>query len=339
MEVLRGRAGTYPHVNGERRGCRAAGGDWREEREGLLIEILECQRRIQLISQEALEWELNKQEYDRKLVHLQQQLSDAKSTRASCDKLKLQRWCKKKTSVVDIRGPTLSHEHMDDPQELMLVFLESERQYMVSLAALDSHYQQPMKMLSAFKPDVLSLQQLQFLFLNCSELLNLHRYLFEELSRVHFLPASVRLEQFFSVLERMFPSFSLYNPFLDGSRQENVQKELRALRLKQEFVQLLEHCGRSCEGADLEQLLTLPCERLNEYSKLLTMFLSPKLRGISDDSVKRADNLIRFIRTMKYVRSQHNIVYMYIYALHCSTKGYCKGTTLSNSFQRLLVHI
>jgi hypothetical protein len=137
----------------------------------------------------------------------------------------------------------------------------------------------------------------------------------------------------------MFPSFSLYNPFLDGSRQENVQKELRALRLKQEFVQLLEHCGRSCEGADLEQLLTLPCERLNEYSKLLTMFLSPKLRGISDDSVKRADNLIRFIRTMKYVRSQHNIVYMYIYALHCSTKGYCKGTTLSNSFQRLLVHI
>ena len=56
-----------------------------------------------------------------------------------------------------------------------------------------------------------------------SELLNLHRYLFEELSRVQFLPQSVQLDQFFSILERTFPNFSLYNPFLDESRQENVQ--------------------------------------------------------------------------------------------------------------------
>ena len=56
-----------------------------------------------------------------------------------------------------------------------------------------------------------------------SELLNLHRYFFEELSKTQFLPASVQLDQFFSILERMFPNFSLYNPFLDGNRQENVQ--------------------------------------------------------------------------------------------------------------------
>jgi hypothetical protein len=276
-------------------------GEWRDEREALLMEILECQRRIQVISQEALEWELSKQEYDQKIQQLQQQLDDAKATRAACDKLKLQRYNKKrKTSVLDLRGPTPPHEHLDDPKELMLAFRESERQYVNSLTVLDTQYQQPMKMLSAFKHDILSLQQLQFLFLNCSELLNLHRYLLEEMSRVQFLPSSVQLDQFFAVLERIFPHFSLYNPFLDGSRQQNVQKELRALRQKQEFVQLLEHCDKKHEGADLQQLLTLPCERLNEYSKLLTVFLSPKLRGISDESVKRADTLIRFIRTMKY---------------------------------------
>ena len=60
-----------------------------------------------------------------------------------------------------------------------------------------------------------------------SELLNLHRYLFEELSRVQFLPPSVQLDQFFFILEKTFPNFSLYNPFLDCSRQENVQVRQR----------------------------------------------------------------------------------------------------------------
>lgn len=275
-------------------------GDWKGERNGLLMEILECQRRIQVISQEALEWEISKQEYDKKVQRLQRQLDDANTTRAACDKLKLQRWSRKKSSMLDMRGPTPPHEHMDDPQELMLAFLESERQYVNRLTVLDMQYQQPMKMLSAFKPDILSLQQLQFLFLNCSELLNLHRYLFEELTRVQFLPHSIQLNQFFTILERNFPKFSLYNPFLGGSRQQNVQKELRALRQKPEFMQLLDHCNKGCEGVNLEQLLTLPCERLNDYSTLLTVFLSPKLRDIADESVKRADNLIRFIRTMKY---------------------------------------
>ena len=62
-----------------------------------------------------------------------------------------------------------------------------------------------------------------------SELLNLHRYFFEELSKTQFLPASVQLDQFFSILERMFPNFSLYNPFLDGNRQENVQVQAPGL--------------------------------------------------------------------------------------------------------------
>ena len=41
------------------------------------------------------------------------------------------------------------------------------------------------------------------------------------------------------------------------------QKELRALRQKPEFMQLLDHCNKGCEGANLEQLLTLPCERVS----------------------------------------------------------------------------
>ena len=54
--------------------------------------------------------------------------------------------------------------------QLMLAVRESERQYVNSLTVLDTQYQQPMKMLSAFKHDILSLQQLQFLFLNWSVL-------------------------------------------------------------------------------------------------------------------------------------------------------------------------
>ena len=42
---------------------------------------------MQVISQEALEWELSKQEYDQKIQQLQQQLDDAKATRAACDKV------------------------------------------------------------------------------------------------------------------------------------------------------------------------------------------------------------------------------------------------------------
>ena len=51
-----------------------------------------------------------------------------------------------------------------------------------------------------------------------------------------------------------------------------------------------------------------PSLQLNDYSTLLTIFLSPKLRDIADKSVRRADTLIRFIRSMKYVRT-----YMYIH--------------------------
>ena len=40
-----------------------------------------------MISQEALEWEISKQEYDKKVQRLQRQLDDANTTRAACDKV------------------------------------------------------------------------------------------------------------------------------------------------------------------------------------------------------------------------------------------------------------
>ena len=48
----------------------------------------------------------------------------------------------------------------------MQTFIESERLYLNNLTVLDSRYQQPMRTLSAFKPDVLPLKQLESLFLN-----------------------------------------------------------------------------------------------------------------------------------------------------------------------------
>lgn len=42
---------------------------------------------VQAISQEALEWELNKQNYEQKIQRLQKQLRDANTTRAACDKV------------------------------------------------------------------------------------------------------------------------------------------------------------------------------------------------------------------------------------------------------------
>ena len=48
MEGLRGqRVQVYPQYNGGNEGF-LAGCNWREEREGLLIEILECKRRVQV---------------------------------------------------------------------------------------------------------------------------------------------------------------------------------------------------------------------------------------------------------------------------------------------------
>ena len=43
--------------------------------------------RVQMISQEAMEWELSRAEYDRKIMQLQQQLNDANATRTACDKV------------------------------------------------------------------------------------------------------------------------------------------------------------------------------------------------------------------------------------------------------------
>jgi len=144
----------------------------------------------------------------------------------------------------------------------MRTFIESERLYLNSLTVLDFHYQQPMRTLSGFKPEVLSLQQLESLFLNCSELLILHRYLYEELSLIQSLPESIQLDQFFSLLEKVSPSFSLYNCFTDSIRQQTLQRELRLLQQKPEFAQLLQHCQSNCEGKTLQELLALPSERV-----------------------------------------------------------------------------
>ena len=56
-----------------------------------------------------------------------------------------------------------------------------------------------------------------------SELLILHRYLYEELSLIQSLPESLQLDKFFSVLEKVSPSFSLYNCFTDSTRQQTLQ--------------------------------------------------------------------------------------------------------------------
>ena len=37
------------------------------------------------------------------------------------------------------------------------------------------------------------------------------------------------------------------------------------MRQKQEFVQLLDHCDKKCEGGNLEKLLLLPCERVGGF--------------------------------------------------------------------------
>lgn len=52
------------------------------------------------------------------------------------------------------------------PVQIIAVLLESERRYVTGLTLLNSHYQQPMRMLSSFKPEILSMQQLNLLFLN-----------------------------------------------------------------------------------------------------------------------------------------------------------------------------
>ena len=43
-----------------------------------------------------------------------------------------------------------------------------------------------------------------------------------------------------------------------------LQKELRLLSQRQEFVQLLVHCEEKCGGRTLPDLLALPAERVSE---------------------------------------------------------------------------
>ena len=50
--------------------------------------------------------------------------------------------------------------------QIMAVLLESEKRYVSALTLLNSHYRQPMHILASFKPEILSMQQLNTLFLN-----------------------------------------------------------------------------------------------------------------------------------------------------------------------------
>ncbi len=56
-----------------------------------------------------------------------------------------------------------------------------------------------------------------------SELLLLHRLLFEELSQLPSLPEAVQVDKLLELLERTFSAFSVYNSFMDNSRPQAVQ--------------------------------------------------------------------------------------------------------------------
>ena len=56
-----------------------------------------------------------------------------------------------------------------------------------------------------------------------SELLLLHRLLFEELSQLPSLPEAVQVDKLLELLERTFSAFSLYTSFMDNIRPQAVQ--------------------------------------------------------------------------------------------------------------------
>ena len=66
------------------------------------------------------------------------------------------------------------------------------------------------------------------------------------------------MKTFFMYINQLF--VLLLTLFLHYS---NLQKELRQLSQKQEFVQLLDHCKATCNGVGLSQLLQLPAERVS----------------------------------------------------------------------------
>ena len=58
-----------------------------------------------------------------------------------------------------------THIHTQYTQ-IMQTFIESERLYLNSLRVLSFRFERPMKILAAFNPKILSMQQLEHLFLN-----------------------------------------------------------------------------------------------------------------------------------------------------------------------------
>ena len=60
----------------------------------------------------------------------------------------------------------------------------------------------------------------------------------------------------------------------DNITSSPLQKELRILSQRQEFVQLLVHCEEKCGGKKLPELLKLPAERVSNriHSELRAVF-------------------------------------------------------------------
>ena len=61
-----------------------------------------------------------------------------------------------------------------------------------------------------------------------SELLILHRLLYDQLSVVPSLPSCTQLDEFFTILEKTFPSLSLYSSFTSLTRQEHLRVRHRS---------------------------------------------------------------------------------------------------------------
>eukprot|EP00731_Ephydatia_muelleri_P006566 Em0003g814a len=252
----------------------------------------------------TLTGEVKHKEQEMKLLH--KKLEDSRASRAGRGLLKQWvNWQPSNSSNVLRKLPR--HDVVEDPEEIVHLFIQSEQIYVDSLHALEFFYHEPLKTLSIFKPDMLGYTQLGALFLNCSELLVVHRFLLQELSQIPSLPMSIQVDELLTTLERFFPSFSLYGPHLASGRDQSLQKEYRTCLQRPQFKQLLDHCQNKCGGRGLLEFLSLPSERLNDYVSLLSHFFGAHMRNLSDACIKRAEILVSYLNKLKYgFQEQHS---------------------------------
>ena len=130
------------------------------------------------------------------------------------------------------------------------------------------------KLLEAVKKDNFKVMYVLTLFCS-SQLLLLHRSFYEDLCIIPSMASqTAQVDRLLEICERVFPSFSIYSPFMDTSRRQSVQVHIHTCTQTYAHTHTHTHTHTTRMRRVLPEIVCKYTTLSNsEYSTLKTVYL------------------------------------------------------------------